>query len=180
MAVKELLTVTYDTVCCRLTPAGTWVTGARFQDSTRSGPEHLSAIDGVQVVDAAETDHAPAILIVEDEALIAANIEEVLAESGFRVAGVAASALEALSLADEHRPELALVDIRLTGSEDGIELACLLRERFGVPSIFLSGFIDAETAARAERARPLGFLHKPFRPSQVFNAIERALNETGR
>ena len=132
-------------------------------------------INGVKVGAAAETANAPAILIVEDEALIAANIEEVLAESGFRVAGVAASALEALSIADEHRPQLALVDIRLTGAEDGIELACILRERFGVPSIFLSGLLDPATAARAEAAKPLGFLHKPFRPSQVFNAIERAL-----
>lgn len=128
----------------------------------------------------AEIVNAPAILIVEDEALIAANIEEVLTESGFRVAGVAASIPEALSIAAEKRPHLALVDIRLSGSEDGIELACLLRERFGVPSIFLSGLLDGDTAMRAERAKPLGFLHKPFRPSRVFNAIDRALSETGR
>jgi len=132
--------------------------------------------DGVKVVAAVEISNAPAILIVEDEAMIAANIEEVLAESGYRVAGVAASVAEALSIANEHRPQLALVDIRLTGSADGIELACMLRDRFDVPSIFLSGLIDAATAMRAERARPLGFLHKPFRPSQVFNAIERALS----
>lgn len=129
------------------------------------------------MVAAAEIAKPPSILIVEDEALIAANIEEVLAESGFRVAGVAASATEAISLADEHRPQLALVDIRLTGSVDGIELACRLREEFGVPSIFLSGLFDAAITTRAERARPLGFLRKPFRPSQVFNAIERALSD---
>ena len=131
--------------------------------------------DGVQVVAAVKTAKPPTILIVEDEALVAANIEEVLAESGFRVAGVAASAAEAISLADEHHPQLALVDIRLTGPVDGIELACRLREQFGVPSIFLSGLVDSAIAARAKAARPLGFLHKPFRPSQVFNAIERAL-----
>ena len=132
--------------------------------------------DGVQVVAAVETAKPPTILIVEDEALVAANIEDVLAESGFRVAGVAASAAEAMSLADEHRPRLALVDIRLTGPVDGIELACRLREQFGVPSIFLSGLIDSAITARAKAAQPLGFLHKPFRPSQVFNAIERALS----
>jgi DNA-binding NarL/FixJ family response regulator len=131
---------------------------------------------GVDVVDSAEIANAPAILIVEDEALIAANIEQVLSESGFRIAGVAASATEALSLADERHPQLALVDIRLTGEVDGIDLACRLREEFGVPSIFLSGLFDPTIVARAQRARPLGFLQKPFRPSQVFNAIERALN----
>ncbi|MGC2412629.1 MAG: response regulator [Stellaceae bacterium] len=116
------------------------------------------------------------ILIVEDEALIASYIKEVLGESGFLVAGVAASGREALSLAAESSPALALVDIRLTGPIDGIELACRLRQEFDVPSIFLSGLIDAETAERAQVARPLGFLPKPFRPSQVFNAIQRALD----
>ena len=120
------------------------------------------------------------ILIVEDEALVASYIEEVLGESGFRVAGIAASGTEGLSLAAEHRPALALVDIRLTGSIDGIELACLLRERFDVPAIFLSGLVDEQTAKRAEAANPLGFLKKPFLPSQVFNAIERALELLGR
>jgi CheY-like chemotaxis protein len=114
------------------------------------------------------------VLIVEDEALIASYIGEVLAESGLRIAGVAASGPEALSLAAENSPSLALVDIRLTGPIDGIELACLLRQKYGVCSIFLSGLIDAETTERARAAEPLGFLPKPFRPSQVFNAIQRA------
>ena len=119
------------------------------------------------------------ILIVEDEALIASYIEEVLGGSGFRVAGIAASGPEALSLAAENHPSLALVDIRLTGPIDGIELACLLRQRFGLPAIFLSGLADADTTARAQTARPLGFLPKPFLPSQVFNAIQRALDLMG-
>ena len=135
--------------------------------------------DGVEVVASGDTSKPPAILIVEDEALIAANIEEVLAESGFRVAGVASSALEALSIAEETRPRLALVDIRLPGDMDGIQLACRLRDEYGVPSIFLSGLLDSAITMRAREARPLGFLRKPFRPSQVFNAIERALSAGG-
>ena len=115
------------------------------------------------------------ILIVEDEALVASYIEQVLGESGFRVAGIAASGAEALSLA-ENRPSLALVDIRLTGPIDGIELACLLRQKFGLRAIFLTGLVDGATAERAQAADPLGFLAKPFKPSQVFNAIERALS----
>jgi len=116
------------------------------------------------------------ILIVEDEALIASYIEDVLGESGFRVAGIAASGAEALSLAAENSPDLALVDIRLTGPIDGIVLACQLREKFGVPAIFLSGLIDAQSTERARAAHPLGFLSKPFLPGQVFNAIQRALD----
>jgi CheY-like chemotaxis protein len=134
------------------------------------------AIDEFQVVVPTDGSKPVSILIVEDEALIASYIEEVLGESGFRVAGIAASGPEALSLAAENQPSLALVDIRLTGPIDGIELACLLRERYDLPAIFLSGLADADTTARAQAAQPLGFLPKPFLPSQVFNAIQRALD----
>jgi CheY-like chemotaxis protein len=134
------------------------------------------AIDEFQVVVPTDGSKPVSILIVEDEALIASYIEEVLGESGFCVAGIAASGPEALSLAAENQPSLALVDIRLTGPIDGIELACLLRERYDLPAIFLSGLADADTTARAQAAQPLGFLPKPFLPSQVFNAIQRALD----
>lgn len=134
------------------------------------------ASNGFEVVAPADRSKPVSILIVEDEALIASYIEEVLEESGFHIAGIAASGPEALSLAAETSPSLALVDIRLTGPIDGIELACLLRQKFALPAIFLSGLVDAETIRRADAARPLGFLAKPFLPSQVFKAIERALN----
>lgn len=134
---------------------------------------------GLQVVAESDAGKKVSILIVEDEALIASYIEEVLAGSGFAVAGIAASGTEALSLAAENRPSLALVDIRLTGPIDGIELACRLRDRFDVPAIFLSGLIDVDTTERAKTAQPLGFLPKPFLPSQVFNAIQKALDLIG-
>jgi CheY-like chemotaxis protein len=138
------------------------------------------ASDGFQVVAPHDKSKPITILIVEDEPLVASYIEEVLGESGFGVAGIAASGAEALSLATEHRPTLALVDIRLNGPIDGIELASQLRQQFDLPAIFLSGFVDAQTSARARTAQPLGFLRKPFLPSQVFNAIERALSRLGR
>lgn len=117
------------------------------------------------------------ILIVEDEALIASYIQEVLQESGFAVSGVASSGPEAISLVSNSPPDLALVDIKLAGPMDGIEVAQLLRGRFNIQSIFLSGVCDPETMDRAQRAMPLGILEKPFRPSQVFNALQRALAE---
>lgn len=143
---------------------------------TRSAADGVPVLlNGFQVVAPSDIGKPASILIVEDEALIASYIEDVLGEAGYRVAGIAASGAEALALAAQNRPSLALVDIRLTGSLDGIELACLLRERFSIPAIFLTGFADAETTRRAETAEPLGFLPKPFLPSQVFKAIERAL-----
>jgi len=115
------------------------------------------------------------ILVVEDDAMVATYIKDVLEDAGFTVAGVASSGAEALSIADETKPQLALVDICLAGPVDGVDLACRLRERFDLPAIFLSGLADPNTIERARTARPLGFLAKPFLPSQVFNAIERAL-----
>ena len=82
---------------------------------------------------------------------------------------------EAIGLAEQNRPDLALVDIRLSGPMDGIKVAQLLLERFGVPSIFLSGICDDQTIERALAVSSLGFLQKPFLPSQVFDAIDRAL-----
>jgi two-component system, response regulator PdtaR len=122
---------------------------------------------------------AASILIVEDEALIASYIREVLEESRFVVAGVASTGVEALTLADACRPDLALVDIRLAGPMDGIEVARLMRSRFNVRSIFLTAVADPETTARARDAAPLGLLEKPFRPSQVFNALQLALSRIG-
>lgn len=127
------------------------------------------------MVAAPEARKPVSILIVEDEALVASYIEEVLAESGFSIAGIASSGPEALAVAAERRPDLALVDIRLTGPIDGIELACLLRQLSGIRAIFLSGLVDNATTARAAVAQPLGFLAKPFLPSQVFKEIEQAL-----
>lgn len=135
------------------------------------------ASDGPQVVAVPGRSKPVSILVVEDEALVASYIEEILEESGFRVAGVAASGAEALSVAAQSHPTLALVDIRLTGPIDGIELARRLRRLHEVPAIFLSGMIDERTAERARSARPLGFLQKPFLPSQVFNAISRAVTQ---
>src|SRR5206468_4309769 len=121
-----------------------------------------------------EADSPMSILIVEDDPLVASTIHEVLGELGFAVAGIASSGSEALWLVDQRPPSLALVDIRLVGPMDGIEVAQALRWRHHVPVIFLSGFDDSATLERAKAAQPLDFLVKPFRPSQVFNAIEAA------
>jgi CheY-like chemotaxis protein len=99
-----------------------------------------------------------------------------LEEMGFDVTGVAASSLEALALVTERKPRLALIDIRLAGSVDGIELAIQLREEYGIPAIFLSGSVGPDIAVRAQAAQPLGMMQKPFRPSEMFNAIERAMS----
>ena len=99
----------------------------------------------------------------------------VLAESGFHVVGVASTGTEALSIAREHGADVALVDIKLSGPMDGIEVARQIRQQHGIGTIFISGTDDPEVIERAAVAQPYSFLPKPFLPSQVYKALDRAL-----
>lgn len=119
----------------------------------------------------------PCVLIVEDDSMVATYVADVLLEAGFLVAGVASTASEAMSLAAARPCNLALVDIRLPGPQDGIDIAGELRRRFGIGAIFLSGSSDPEHLARAKRVSPYGFLQKPFLPSQMYKALDLALKQ---
>src|SRR5262245_25916120 len=78
------------------------------------------------------------ILVVEDSPLLAVNIEDALVDAGLQVVGIAASGAQALELAEKHRPELAIMDIRLAGPMDGVDVAVAIRERFGTWCVFAS------------------------------------------
>lgn len=115
------------------------------------------------------------VLVVEDEPLVALYLEDALESLGYVCCGIAATAEDALAVAETERPVAALVDIGLRGSRDGIALACELRERFAIAVIFLSGATDAETRQRAETARPRGFLSKPCLEPELGDALQAAL-----
>jgi CheY-like chemotaxis protein len=102
------------------------------------------------------------ILIVEDEMFVALDIEAAVIKAGHKVVGFAGTAERAVELADEMRPDLVLMDIRLPGDRDGIDAAIEIRQRFDIPSLIISAYSDAETRARAAPARALGFIAKPF------------------
>lgn len=87
-----------------------------------------------------------------------------------RVVGFAGTADRAVELADELRPDLVLMDIRLRGERDGIDAAIETRERFDIPSLIISAHSDAWARERATPAQVLGFIPKPF---------DRALLEAG-
>ncbi len=102
------------------------------------------------------------ILIVEDELFVAMDIESVVQSAGHQTVGFAGSADRAVALADEMRPDLVLMDIRLRGERDGIDAAIEIRERFDIPSLIISAHSDAWARERAKPARVLGFIPKPF------------------
>ena len=118
-----------------------------------------------------------AILVVEDERIVANDIAESLRTMGYDVVGTAASAEECLRQAAEHHPDLVLMDIRIEGDIDGIETAKRLRTRYGMPVIYLTAYADEETVARACETEPHGYILKPFRAGELRSMIEVALSK---
>lgn len=115
------------------------------------------------------------ILIVEDEAIIAEDLSEILVSLGYEVTGIAISAREALQLIEESVPDLILLDIRLKGGKDGIELAREIRDHYRLPFIFLTSHADHSTLERAKEVNPYGYLLKPFEEREIYAGIEMGL-----
>jgi two-component system, response regulator PdtaR len=102
------------------------------------------------------------VLIVEDEFFISLHTEQLLQVLGHEVVGIAVSADQAIHFAEQKRPDVVLMDIRLNGSRDGIEAADEIRTRLGIGSIFVTANTDPQTRERALASQPLGFLEKPL------------------
>jgi CheY-like chemotaxis protein len=115
------------------------------------------------------------ILVVEDEGIVALDLGMTLQQMGYIVTGAATSGEEAVQMAIETMPDLVLVDICLRGQMDGIEASREIRQRLGVPIIFLTAFVDEKTIQRAESIMPAGFLRKPFVESELLEAIKAAI-----
>ena len=122
------------------------------------------------------------ILLVEDEGLIARDLEDALTRLGYRVSGIASEGTEAIEMARELHPQLVVMDVSLRGDIDGIEAACAIQEDAPVPVIFLTGHSDTETLQRAVMTGPLGYLIKPFILKQLLDTVETIIdwsNEPG-
>ena len=120
---------------------------------------------------------APArILVVEDDFLVAADIELALIDAGFDVVGVAESADHAVALAAAEQPALILMDIRLAGGSDGIDAAIRIYREQGIRCLFASAHTDTIARKRAEPAQPLGWLQKPYTMGRVVDAVKQALS----
>ncbi len=115
------------------------------------------------------------ILVVEDEGVVAMDIQRCLTEAGLEVIAVAASAQDAILETERMKPDLVLMDIRIQGDLDGVETAELLQRRFRVPTVYLTAQGDSRTIERVKRTHPLSFLQKPFRESELLTTVEIAL-----
>lgn len=107
------------------------------------------------------------VLIVEDEAITAMHIEDMVLDLGHVVVGTADTEARAIAAASAHRPDLVLMDIRLAKKSDGIAAAMEIRRQQDIPAIFMSAHSDPVTRQRAAAANPLGYLVKPVVKEQI-------------
>ncbi|MER3434006.1 MAG: hybrid sensor histidine kinase/response regulator [Leptolyngbya sp. ERB_1_1] len=116
------------------------------------------------------------ILIVEDESIIALDIQTSLQNAGYQVVSIATSAEEALSDTANLQPDLVLMDIRLRSETDGVETAEQIWQNWQLPVIFLTAHADENTLSRAKQTQPFGYILKPFEDRELITMIEIALS----
>jgi two-component system, response regulator PdtaR len=114
------------------------------------------------------------ILIVEDDFLVADQMENILKDAGFVVSAVVTSAEEAVEAAAAPKPDLVIMDIRLAGKRDGVGAAIELFENLGIRCIFATAHSDPMMQKRAEAARPLGWLQKPYSMASLLQTVRNA------
>jgi two-component system cell cycle sensor histidine kinase/response regulator CckA len=115
------------------------------------------------------------ILIVEDEKIVAMEIQEALRKMGYHVPTTAMTGEEAVQKTKELRPKLVLMDIKLKDGMDGIEAAIKIKEECPVPIVFMTAHADRETFLRSHIAEPYDYIIKPFQMKELNKRIEMAL-----
>jgi PAS domain S-box-containing protein len=117
------------------------------------------------------------ILIVEDELIVASDLEDSLQLLGFEVVGTAGDVEQATAMASQERPDLILMDIQLHGRPSGFQLAEDIRRSLNIPVVFLTAYAKEDFMQQARAAAAYGFLSKPFRTEDLKAAILIALEQ---
>lgn len=120
------------------------------------------------------------LLIVEDERIVAADLEDQMRGFGYEVCGNVASADAAIEAATRALPDLVLMDIRLDGARDGTRAAHAIRERLQIPVVYLTAYADDDTLDAVKRTEAYGYVMKPYEPREVHAAIQLALERRER
>ena len=116
------------------------------------------------------------ILIVEDEPIIAMDIKSYLRKLGYHVIGVAHDSEQALDMIYTRKPDLILLDIRIDGTRDGIQIASIINEKYKLPFLFLTSHSDEHTLDRATATKPYGYIVKPFDENDLKTSVAVALH----
>jgi YesN/AraC family two-component response regulator len=115
------------------------------------------------------------VLIVEDERLVAQHIAQLLKSDGYEICAIASDGATALKKIAEFYPDLVLLDIRIKGEIDGIEVAERIKSLYSIPIVYLTAFSDGETLERAQKTNPQGYVIKPFRREQLLSTVAIAI-----
>lgn len=120
------------------------------------------------------------IMIVEDESIVAKDIQQTLKKHGYDTCGPFSRAEDALEKIEETSPDLVLMDIMLKGKKSGIDAAEEIRDKYSIPVVFLTAYADESTLDKAKRAEPYGYILKPFKEIDIKTNIEVALFKHGK
>ncbi len=115
------------------------------------------------------------VLVVEDNPLIAADIEQCLTNINFHTVATAFTVNEAISELAAHTPDIVLLDINLGEERDGIDIAKIIAEKYQIPFIYITSYSDNATIERAKPTKPAGYIIKPFDERDLLAAIEIGL-----
>lgn len=123
---------------------------------------------------------AERILIVEDEPVVALDLQQTLMEMGHQVVSIATSFSEAIAAVHQDQPSLVLMDIHIDGDTDGIDACEAIYQRWKLPVIFLTAYADDLTVTRAANTKPFGYVMKPFESKELLAVIQvaRARHDT--
>lgn len=117
------------------------------------------------------------ILVVEDEPIIAMDLQRRLVALNYGVVGITDSAEAAIALVEQTRPDLILMDICLNGVMAGIDIADQLRSTYNIPVVFLTAHADQVTLEQAKTVSPFGYVIKPFSNKDLITTIEIAISK---
>ena len=115
------------------------------------------------------------LLVVEDEALVAAMIHEALSSSNYNVSATAMDLEAAMRYLENDHFDAALLDINLKGQYDGIKIARAIRDTYKIPFLFLTAHADDHTLGQAKLTEPAGYIVKPFTERELLAGLEIAL-----
>lgn len=115
------------------------------------------------------------IIVVEDESIVAKDIQLSLKKLGYNVLSICSNGFDAINAVEEQKPHIVLMDIMLKGDMSGIEAAAQIKEKYNIPIIFLTAYADESTLNKAKVTEPYGYIIKPFKEIDLHTSIEMAL-----
>lgn len=115
------------------------------------------------------------VLVIEDDPLIAADIEQCLNNLDFRVSGVCYNSEDAFLQLETNTPDVVIMDINLQEEKDGVDIANTINEQYHLPFIFLTSYADKQTLDRVKKTKPAGYIVKPFDERDLLAGLEIAL-----